>query len=674
MTSLKICVFALCTIGGALLIVPPFCRADGSADNVPQKVRQVPPPGIEISAADRKELEQGLAKLDAAVRDLGISQSYHTAQLLPDVEVFQKAVHDALTYNEVFDPPDLEHAKAALQEGNQRAEQLLAGKAPWETATGLVVRGYISRIDGSVQPYGVVVPDTYATKGPDRHPVDIWFHGRGEKLSEVNFIYDRMHNRGEFTPPDTIVLHPYGRYCNAFKFAGEVDVLEALESVKKRYRVDDERIAVRGFSMGGAATWHFAVHYPTQWVAANPGTGFAETPEFLKVFQNETVEPTEIQKKLWHWYDCNDWAVNIFNLPTVAYSGEIDPQKQAADVMAAALDAEGITLRHVIGPGTKHQYHPEAKKTVEGLMASIVEAGRARYSPELRFTTYTLRYNQCGWVTVDGLWEHWKAARIEGNFPNITTDNVERMTLEVPAGHSPDLIPDLLSPVQLTIDTQQLEAPRPLSDRSWTCRLRMVNGTWQLEPKPDDELRKRHGLQGPIDDAFMDSFMFVGPTGQGKQPLVDRWAKSEMDRATREWRRQFRGEARVKDDDKITDADIAGANLVLWGTPDSNAVLKKIADRLPIHWDADQITVGEQKFPTDQHALVLIYPNPLNPKRYVVLNSGFTYREYDYLNNARQVPKLPDWAIIDVRTPPTSEWPGRIAAMDFFDEHWQLKK
>ena len=48
---------------------------------------------------------------------------------------------------------------------------------------------------------------------------------------------------------------------------------------------------------------------------------------------------------------------------------------------------------------------------------------------------------------------------------------------------------------------------------------------------------------------------------------------------------------------------------------------------------------------------VLIYPNPLNPKKYVVLNSGFTFREYDYLNNARQVPKLPDWAVIDVTTP-----------------------
>ena len=55
---------------------------------------------------------------------------------------------------------------------------------------------------------------------------------------------------------------------------------------------------------------------------------------------------------------------------------------------------------------------------------------------------------------------------------------------------------------------------------------------------------------------------------------------------------------------------------------------------------------------------VLIYPNPLNPKRYVVLNSGFTFREYDYLSNARQVPRLPDFAVVDVDSPPTSRAPA----------------
>ena len=70
----------------------------------------------------------------------------------------------------------------------------------------------------------------------------------------------------------------------------------------------------------------------------------------------------------------------------------------------------------------------------------------------------------------------------------------------------------------------------------------------------------------------------------------------------------------------------------------------------------------------------MIYPNPLAPGRYIVLNSSFTYREYDYLNNARQVPKLPDWAIVDVTTAPDARWPGKVIAADFFDEDWKVKK
>ena len=85
------------------------------------------------------------------------------------------------------------------------------------------------------------------------------------------------------------------------------------------------------------------------------------------------------------------------------------------------------------------------------------------------------------------------------------------------------------------------------------------------------------------------------------------------------------------------------------------------------------IKAGEKLFDAENHALLAIYPNPLNPKKYVVLNSGFTFREYDYLNNARQVPKLPDWAIIDLRTPPDSRFPGKVVAADFFGEAWELK-
>ena len=123
----------------------------------------------------------------------------------------------------------------------------------------------------------------------------------------------------------------------------------------------DLRLVVRGFSMGGAACWQFAVHYPGVWAAAAPGAGFSETPDFLKVFQKEDVKPTWFERKLWHMYDCTDYAVNLFNLPTVAYSGEADSQKQAADMMAKALAAENISLTHIIGPDkTGHSYHKDS--------------------------------------------------------------------------------------------------------------------------------------------------------------------------------------------------------------------------------------------------------------------------------------------------------------------------
>ncbi len=659
----------------AVTLPGTHAHGDGPGDNVPNKVRPIPPVGVEVPQADRQELEQTLSALADSLKQLETQKDERIERLLPDVRVFYKAVHDALAYNEFFAAGDIVKAKALLKEGRDRAEQLAAGKAPWESATGLVVRGYVSRIDGSVQPYGLVVPDGYRPDSAPRHPLDIWFHGRGETLSEVNFLDDRRHSRGEFTPPDTIVLHPYGRYCNAFKFAGEVDVLEALAAVKRQYRIDDDRIAVRGFSMGGAACWHFAVHYPTSWVAANPGAGFAETPEFLRIFQDERLDPGVIQQKLLHLYDCTDWAINLFNLPTVAYSGEIDKQKQAADIMAKALADEGIFLRHVIGPNTQHRYHPDAKKTVAGLMADIVERGRDREPQSIHFQTYTLHYNSAAWVTIDALEEHWAAARVDADGPEgITTKNIAALTLSLPAGGCQDFGLDVTMPATIKIDNQDLEGPKPLSDRSWTCQLHKQDGKWELGPLPDAKTRKRHGLQGPIDDAFMDSFVFVRPTGPEKHAAVESWVKNESARAVREWRRQFRGDARVKDDTGVKDADIADSNLVLWGTPQSNAVLKRIADKLPIHWQGDDIVVGEQKFPAEHHALILICPNPLNPKRYVVLNSGFTYREYDYLNNARQIPKLPDWAIVDLRTPPDARTPGKIVASDFLDEHWQLRR
>ncbi|MFQ5733693.1 MAG: prolyl oligopeptidase family serine peptidase [Planctomycetaceae bacterium] len=658
------------------VLFPVAAPADGLKDNIPSQVRPVPRIGIVVPAGQKAQLERQLSQLQQLLNGLSKKKDRRTRDLLPDVEIFYRAVRTNLDHREFFNAGDVKKAARLVERGIVRGIQLMDGKSPWTTQTGLVVRGYRSKIDGTVQPYGLVIPETYSPKSARGFRCDLWFHGRGETLSETNFINGRLRQVGRYSPKNTLVLHPYGRYSNAFKFAGEIDVLEALEHAKRHYRIDEDRISVRGFSMGGAACWQFAVHYADRWFAANPGAGFSETPEFLKFFQKETLHPTWYERRLWTMYDCPGYAINLYHCPTVAYSGELDIQKQAADVMEAALKKVDIDLLHIIGPKTKHNIHPDSMKEIERRMDALAKTGRQRNPRQIRLDTFTLKYNRMHWVTIDALGAHWRRAMVTADVLGddritIKTLNVTELTLDMPAGQT---LLDVRNPVMIAIDNTVLRAGRPKSDRSFRVRLHRAGKEWRIGPPPRNKsaLVKRHDLQGPIDDAFMDSFVFVKPTGKARHAAVDKWTQSELARAIKHWRQQFRGDARVKSADAITPGDIANSNLVLFGDPASNPLIAKIAARLPIQWTAKQITVGRRTFDAAHHAPILIYPNPLNPKKYVVLNSGFTYREYAYLNNARQVPMLPDWAVVDLRTPPGTQFAGKITAAGFFGERWEL--
>jgi pimeloyl-ACP methyl ester carboxylesterase len=660
------------------LVLAGWLVADGPGDNLPDKVRPIPPKGIEVPEDEQRELTHRLDELGKEIEALpaALKGKPGLQELLPDVEVLHKAIRYALKYGEVYGKAELKQARTLLAQGRARAKQLREGKPGWTTETGLVVRGYRSKIDGSVQPYGLVVPASYRLDAARPYRLDVWLHGRGEKLTELNFITERLRSPGLFTPPGAFVLHPYGRYCNAFKLAGEVDVLEALAHARQHYRIDEDRVVMRGFSMGGAGCWQFAVHYPDRWVAAAPGAGFSETRRFLETFQKETLNPTWYEKKLWQMYDCPGWARNLFNLPTVAYSGELDRQKQAADMMVDAVRAEGMVLTHLIGPKTYHDYHPQLKEEINRRIDRIVAAGRHRVPARVHLATFTLRYNRSYWVRVDGLAEHWKKATLDaemdqgGRELRVKTENVSAFTLSFGPGDCPlTLLP---RPV-VVANGQRLDGGPAQSDRCWSASFRKGEKGWEVVRADEPGLHKRHGLQGPIDDAFLDRFLMVRPTGKPLHARTAGWVKTEMQHAVEQWRQQFRGDAPVKDDSAVTDDDIARGNLVLWGDPSSNRVLAKIVEKLPIRWDAKQVSAGKESWPADSHVPLLIYPNPLNPKRYVVLNSGFTYREYAYLNNARQVPKLPDWAVLDVRQPATTQWPGKVVGAGFFDERWRLK-
>ena len=424
-------------------------------------IKLIPQPGIAISDGDRAELQTGVTALgkDLTVVKHSLKNKPELLAQLPDVQVFHKAVDWALRYNEFFNPKQVGTAKLLLELGNQRLAELKAGKPGWNhiagtdgkpTADGkdklpaMVVRGYVSKIDGSIQPYGIVLPPDYQPGEKTARRLDFWAHGRGETLTELDFINQRLTSKGEFTPAGTITLHLYGRYCNANKFAGEVDLFEALDDARKHYNIDPNKLVMRGFSMGGAAVWQFGTHFAGMWAVVQPGAGFAETREFNKVYAEGKTPPTWWEEVLYRWYDATDSVANLSNTTTVAYSGELDGQKQACDIMiryarmdagntnppAAVLNkvepgdgspkaeearvtgtAPDVAFFHVIGPGVPHKIKPEAKPEIE----KLIDTGLARHKtlpPKVRFTTYSLIYPQMEWVRVLGMEKQWELSLI----------------------------------------------------------------------------------------------------------------------------------------------------------------------------------------------------------------------------------------------------------------------
>jgi hypothetical protein len=431
------------------------------------------------------------------------------------------------------------------------------------------------------------------------------------------------------------------------------------------------------------------------WAAINPGAGFGDTKEFMKLGTTpDKPLPPEWEQTLWKWYDSKDYVSNLADTTTVAYSGEIDGQKEAADLMIFAARKEAgtpdpkmgelkvvvpgdgsskaaearvagtapdVVMYHVIGLQVPHKIKAEAKPEVE----SLVDAAVAKHEgvpKKVHFTTYTLIYPTMDWVTVDGMEKEWERADIDAEATDkgvkVQTKNVSAFTIHQPV-------------TSVSIDGQNVGFT--IRRIPATVSFYKANGKWEaIAPGAGNPLTKTTTVCGPIDHAFMSSFVFVKPTGKPLNDKVGAWAKSELEHAIGFWRKTYRGDAPVKDDTAISDEDIKNSNLVLWGDPSSNKVLARIIARLPVQWSATQLAFGGKNYETAHTAPVMIFPNPLNPAKYVVLNSGVTFREQALLNNADQTPKLPDWAIVDLNTAPDAKWPGEVKAAGFFDEHWKV--
>ena len=498
-------------------------RADGPADNASATSGRSRPRGSRCRtpiAPRSRPASTSWARRSTRLRE-SLKSKPALLRLLPDVQIYHNAVRYALAYDEFFKAREIAVAKDLLEAGPGAGRAVARGQAPWNTATGLVVRGYVSKIDGSVQPYGLVVPASYRPDTPHRFRLDVWCHGRGENLSELNFINGRQTSPGEFTPPNAFVLHPYGRYCNANKFAGEIDLFEALEDIKKHYPIDEDRLVMRGFSMGGAACWQFAVHYPSMWAAAAPGAGFSETADFLKVFQNESgpadlvreeaVAPLRLHRLRPEPVQLPDRGLQRRARPAEAgrrHDGQGPARTRASSWPTSSAPRPAISTR------------PRPRPRSIGGSTAIVEAGRDPVP--VRRALHHLDAALQPLVLGPGR----RPGAALGAGPRRGRP-VRRRGLDGPEiQHEERLRLDPVDPLRATIRWTSASNPRSRSTARTSRRpgrsptapgppisARSTAGGSRSPSDDDGTLRKRHGLQGPIDDAFMDSFLMVRPTG-----------------------------------------------------------------------------------------------------------------------------------------------------------------
>ncbi len=593
-------------------------------------------------------------------------------ELVEDVDVYAHAGQMLLQYPNMFGSQGaIAHAMTTLDQGIERARELAGNQPKWNQGPRQIL-AYKSEIDGAVLPYGVALPENYDPSKPAR--LYVWLHGRSNYQTETEFIYGFLHSRGAGNPPvadqGQIQLSCFGRINGAgWHWAGEADVFESIAAVKKRFNIDDKRIILRGFSQGGEGAWHISLHHPDCFAAAEIGAGTVS-----RTAERPGVAPYQLAT-LRIWENISQWALNIYNLPLAGHDGENDPGQLESSLRARAqLEKEGFPSTgdpdylHTQGaPGlwlqsknTGHGTSPLVRQRLDAFLKEYGDKGQS--SPDhIRFLTYTTRYNKDYWVSLDGLEKHYERAEVDaqrtsgGSSYDTKTKNLTRLVLrETDNAH------------EIKIDGQTIQVT---PGREIT--LSKNGSAWaQVKNGAETGLHKTHALQGPIDDAFLDPFLMVRPTGKPWSDQVNQQALRTMAHFDYMWGKFFRGHPFVKDDKDVTEADIAKYHLVLFGDPGSNKWIAAINGKLPFTWTQQAVTLGGKSYPAQENYPAMIYPNPLNRAKYVVLNTGLTIDDRGY-NGDYGTPLWGDYAIIKVKEGATV--PDLVTA-GLFDEDWKLAK
>ncbi len=499
--------------------------------------------------------------------------------------------------------------------------------------------------DGSPQPFLVDVPPDY---DPERAwPLIVYLHGYHGNVDMIR-KWDSRGIADLAKEAGYLVVAPHGRSETDFVGVGEADVLQALREAQRYYNVDPERVYLSGGSMGGYGSLNLALRYPRLWVAAVANAAFADMLIFGGLPRDELLP-----FRRWHFLRSNpvDLAGNAPSLPIFAQYGGADtsvPPDNAAR-FAEARHAEAGFYEHNIVPGGGHAVCEQFAPGLEWLKGRV----RDPWPAFVRHKTFSLRHGRSYWTRILDIRTWGEAAEIEaraeGNTITVTTSNVTAYELTLAAP-----LVDVNQSVRVISDG----APAFDGSAAEPIRIGDVGET---------PLRKTPTLCGAFDDIFNHPFLAV----RGSSDEDAEWLRNRWEAYTDGW-------PRMKRDADVTQTDIDRYGLLLLGGPTENTLTARVADGLPVSFIDGGYEVDGREHVGDDLGLALVYPNPLNPDRYVAVLAGGRYGVGLPVNHPFS--QLPDVLIFRAETvtepnegaSPVFGKPNRHLFAAFFDSAWQF--
>lgn len=562
---------------------------------------------------------------------------------------------------------------------------------------GFFVTTYRSGVDGSVQPYSVLLPSSYDARYS--YPLIVLLHGAWVTDWGQNII---SYRRKEWAIQ--VAVHDRGN--NRYTEIGQVDLFEVLQEIRRRYNIDQDRIYLSGHSMGGYGTWFHGTRHPDLWAAISPQAGYADYFLYHPAMRRGRAVPP-FRRKLLTEASPLQFAENLLHVPAYVIHGAQDENVSVehARRMTTRLRQLGYRFIYDENPegghwwGPRGQYYGTEVVDKPPIYEFFQQFRRTRSPRTVRYRTTSLRYNHAYWVTIDEMDTVYAIAEIQAEATNanrvdIDSKNVTQFTLDL---KTCPIDPHGVLTVVVNGRTAYSEPP-PRSGRL-TLR-RHDRGRFLQILQPEDaaitgsggltsdafaavlndgriehyvpvlkpSLAKTPTVFGPIADAFNSPFLFVvGASGDSEEWL--RANRRAAHWAAVNWRSRANGRVWIKTGNEVTPQDLQHFNLILFGDPSSNRWIARINSSLPIRFEDGRIVANDRAVGGEHAGLLMIYPNPLNPRKYVVVVGGTTPTAVRLAHRVGFT-GLPDFVVFDRQSLRRGESSYPLAG--FFDKYWRL--